>query len=394
MAEKQLTESAWKSFAKGRKLDDAKMLRALADLARADARPPDERIECLDAVSRQAQALLGSKKGDKDLAAQLSELEKALARARKAAEQDAKAAKLASAQSSARSGAKAGNDDDEGDDDDASSALLTTKMLPLVRQLVAGRAQHHVMIAAVGKRIAVSMSAKPITPPRRKLLADHLQATSGIKYYTGHCLLEGNAATFVLDAQVAGLAKGVKAALLAQTGLRVNKVSCRGIDGGTDEDEDLQERPVGGGQPEDVRLAAVPAGPALAELSKARAEWAQARSHALAELGRLKQVLQTEYRDAADAQAALASALERIDATIATIDDELGDRLDQLLQVEPAARAEATAAAKAALTRVDKLVSSDAILQSIDGNELAPEMVVAGPLRAKLNQVAASLPSG
>ena len=129
----------------------------------------------------------------------------------------------------------------------------------------------------------------------------------------------------------------------------------------------------------------------LAQLAKARIEWNSARAHAVSELARLKKILQHEYRDAREEQAALAKALQRVDSTIDAMDDELNSRLDRVVNAQAAQRAGQAAAAKATLQRLIKLVSSDEVLQNIDGNELAPDMVIAAPLRARLTDIAQSL---
>ncbi len=272
MAEKNLTEGAWKVFAKSRNFKDAGLLKALADWSRAESGAADAQLGCLEAIDKQAQALLKVHRGDKELTAYLGDLDKALARARKAAEQAAKErSKLAASA-------------EEGEDDD-SPALLTTKMLPLLRLVQKGETMH-TLVAKSGKQVVVMLSRKPIAPARRKMLADQLGGGS-TKYYPGHCTLEAGAATFVLQAEVAGLSKLVKRALLDQTGLRVNKVKCRGEDGDDDDHDDDES---GEGAPATPEIDA--GGPALAGLSKSRLEWGQARAHAVGELTRLKQILQ------------------------------------------------------------------------------------------------------
>ena len=87
------------------------------------------------------------------------------------------------------------------------------------------------LLASSGKRLVVLLSRKPIPTARRKLLAERLGAGGGIKYFTGQCLLESDATTFVLQPQVAGLGKRIRAALREQTGLRVKEVCCRGEGG-------------------------------------------------------------------------------------------------------------------------------------------------------------------
>ena len=443
MTEKHLTESGWKTYAKGRGYKDAALLKALADWGRAEREGTDAQVKSLDVLEKQADALLKECKGDKDLVSYLGELAKAVGRARKSAEQ---AAKQAAAQATQPE-----------DEEDESAALLTTKLVPLLRQVAKGDTMH-TMLASAGKQLVVMLSRKPITPARRKLLAEELGASGAIKYFVGTCQLEQNATTFVLSTPVAGMAKRIKAALLQQTGLRV-KVRCRGEDGQTDDDGETEDGApqaqvaqadatsaasaafkarltallprikdaAGAGAGSDAAQqaklkaaeagalasksdfaaansalnqleallndagAAANGGPSLVQLGKARIEWGHTRAHAVAELTRLKSILQHEYHDAADEQPALAKALQRVDDTIAAMDEELSERLDQLLNAAPAQRSSLTVATKATLQRLVQRLGSDEVLLAIDGNELAPEMKIAEPLRAKLNQIVTSL---
>lgn len=375
MAEKQLTEASWRSFAKGRSIKDATLLKALADLAAAERGTPDAQLKCLDSIDKQVQALLKLHKSDKEIAAYLGDVDKALGRARKAAEQAAKDA------------AKAAAKPDEGEDDD-SPALLTTQLLPLLRLAMKGEPMH-ALLASAGKQVVVLLSRKPIPPSRRKLLAAELESSGAIKYYVGQCLVEDNAPTFVLQDDVAGMARKIKAALLAQTGLRLNKLRCRGAGGETDhDDDDAPQAAVA-----DAAAAAAPAttGPPIEALNEARTGWGRARNHAVGELSRLKGLLTEAYRDAADEQAALARALKRLDDTIATLDDQLDLQLEQAIRAAPAQRGAVAAAARPTVERLLGAVNSDEVLQTIDGNELAPEMAVASALRSRLQEIAATL---
>lgn len=384
MAEKALTEAAWKTHARGKGYKDAALLKALADFARAERESPAARVRCLDALDKQADALLKANKADKELAAYVAEMAKAADRARKAAEQAAAAAEAAG-KAAEKAAAKPGDDGE--DDDEASPALLTTRMLPLLRLVLKGEPMH-AMVASAGKQVVVLLSRKPVAGSKRKILADQLEGAGSIKYFAGQCLREDGATTFVLQTQVAGLSKKLKAALLAQTGLRVNKLRCRGIEGDTDEDEDA---PPLVAQAEGPGSGAGPAAPSVVELGRARIAWGEARAHAVSEVARLKTILQAEYRDAADEQEALAKALQRLDATIASMDEALGDQLDAIVAADPGERATLAAAAKATVDRLAAFVSSDEILATIDGNELAPEMKVAEPLRDRLRQLGAAL---
>ena len=129
---------------------------------------------------------------------------------------------------------KKGSGDEE---DEEESALLTTKLIPLLRAAKKGE-RMHAMVASSGKQAVVMLSRKPISPSRRKILADELGGAGGIKYSVGHCTSEHGDITFALATQVVGMAKKLKLALLKQTGMRINKLSCRGEAGETDADED------------------------------------------------------------------------------------------------------------------------------------------------------------
>ena len=73
------------------------------------------------------------------------------------------------------------------------------------------------------------------------------------------------------------------------------------------------------------------------------------------------------------------------------MDEALSDQLDQLLNAAPGERAGLASTARSALERLLGFVASDEILVTIDGNELAPDMSVAEPLRARLQAIAAAL---
>lgn len=217
MSEKLLDESEWKKFSKGGDYKDAALLKALAALAKA---APAECGAALDEVEKQGELLLKAHKGDKKLAEHWKTVAAALVRERKAA--------TAAAEAEAASA----------DDDDASPAVLTTKMVPLLRMVPKGETLQAV-VAYVGDQTAVMVSRKAIGAPQRKLLATQLGVSGGVKYLAGQCLFEKNLHTFVLETLVAGMAKKLKAALLAQTEMRW-KIRVRGLDPNVVE-EDLDE---------------------------------------------------------------------------------------------------------------------------------------------------------
>jgi hypothetical protein len=233
--DKYLSEAEWKKFSKGHDFKDAALIKALQALDKAERSGTDVLLKALDEVDRQAQSLLKLHKADKPLAAYLQDVDKALSKARAATQ---KAAELAAKQDkeAEKEAAKAQTSEDEEDDN---PAVLTTKLVPLLRQLRKGGVVMKAVIAMLGKDTAVLVARRDISPARRKLLAQALGASGGVKYLMAECLFEENAYTFVVKSQAAGLAKKLKAALLDQTELRL-KVRVRGEDP-NDVDEDGED---------------------------------------------------------------------------------------------------------------------------------------------------------
>lgn len=222
MAEKDLLSGEWKKFAKGRELDDAGLLKALSAVERARKGTPAAWTDALDDVQRQVAALRKTTrtlKSDRDLVEKLSDIEAEVAAQRRAAAEAAR---------------KAEEDEDTAETPD----ILTSKMVPLLRQVHKGTTLH-ALIALAGKDTALLLARRSIAPARRKLLTDRLGTTGGVKFVKAECLFEAKAYTFVVTgAPAAGLAKRLKAALLAQVELRL-KVRVRG-ESPDDIDEDLE----------------------------------------------------------------------------------------------------------------------------------------------------------
>lgn len=224
MADKILTDAEWKKFAKGRTYKDAALLKALGELAKAERAGPEAVLKALDELDKQADALAKANKADKELASQVADIGKAVAKQRKLSEQEAKAAAKAQ---------------EEAEDDESSPAQLTTKLIPLMREVRKGNPMH-ALIALGGPLAAVLLSRRPITASSRKLLAGEFDGGS-IKYFPAQCIFEANSFTFVLETLPAGIAKKLKAALLKQTEQRY-KVRARGADPNeVDDDGDLVE---------------------------------------------------------------------------------------------------------------------------------------------------------
>jgi hypothetical protein len=228
LSEKNLTESEWKKFNKSRKLEDKEFLKTIAALeSGARAKDAGAQLKAFDEFERQAAKLRAIHKADKELARYLDDAAKALLPLRRQLQLDLKKTAVA-----------AESQDEEEQD---GPAVLTTKMLPLLRQVPKGEVALPAMVAAVGKSVAVLVARKTIGASQKKLLVEALGVSAGVKYMPATCIWEANAHTFVLEAKVANLAKLVKAALLLQTGVKF-KVRVRGMDpNDVDEDGDADD---------------------------------------------------------------------------------------------------------------------------------------------------------
>ena len=240
MADKFLTEAHWKTTTKGKDLaGDADVLKALSLLARAEKGKPgaatiaDQRdaLGTIDkAMAAFEKANAKAIKADKALIALVADIGKATDRTRKDLEQQAK--DIAAAQAKAQAEADADDGDDAPD-------ILTTRMVPLLRQVRQGVAMH-TKLAVAGREVVVMLSRKAIAPTRKALLVDMLEQKGSAKMVNGTCVLENKFITFVLDNPAAGMAKRISAALLKQTGMRV-PVRVRGPNGDLDEDDEAQD---------------------------------------------------------------------------------------------------------------------------------------------------------
>ena len=246
MSDKSLTESAWKTFSKQGSYKDGALVKALAAFEKSEKASAQEQLDTLDELDKQADLLRKANKADKKLGDYLDDLDKALGKQRKTSQDALAEEKKAAAKKSA-----------EEDDEAESPALLTTKMIPLIREVRKGELVLHTLVAVAGKETVVLLSKKAISPARGKLLKEQMTNSSGLKFIRGECLFEENMITFVVQSKAAGLAKKLKAALFQQTDLRL-KVRVRGVDPDdpdappdieTEQDEgDEGDAPKGGGE--------------------------------------------------------------------------------------------------------------------------------------------------
>jgi hypothetical protein len=222
MADK-LDKDDWTGFVKKHKLelDDKALVKALTALDKAGEDKPDERARALsdvaDEIKKMVPALAKRKKelGDKPFGLAKDKLYALLDLAEKGHKAALDAA--AEAKQKAAKDAKGGKGDDDEDDD--SPAVLTTKLIPLIRQLKKGELRLPAMIGSISKTAAVLISKRSISNAKRKLLNEALDAAGGVKYAKGECYYEAGTLHFVMsEGKIGGLAKRVRAALLARPG--------------------------------------------------------------------------------------------------------------------------------------------------------------------------------
>lgn len=391
---KFLIDSAWKEvLAKNKGVKDNGLLKTLADIKKLGDDDHDDAQSILD----QIQKLAGQLKKSREIAAipvvgkflaELTSAAESAVRDTAKAKAEADKAKKAEAEKKAKAEAAKKDDDDDDEDDDASPALLSTKMLPLLRLVLKGEMMH-TLVAKSGKQVMVMLSRKPIPPARRKMLADQLGGGS-TKYYPGHCSVEAGATTFVLKAEVAGLSKLVKRALLDQTGLRVNKVKCRGDDGDDDDDEGDGDAPPARDEPEkedgerDVRAA---------ELGTAPEVWLGTRELLEGRISALKKAVRTQLdgEDAAFVKT-IDGQLVQIDRILGRLDQRLTDSLIKAREAGNAGdRASELAVSRAILGEYIRYVGSERLIQHIDENPFGVKTELKATLVNSLTQLAKAI---
>ena len=414
---KLLTDSAWKDvLAKNKGVKDNGLLKSLADIKKLGDDDHDDAQQILDQIQKLAAQLKKSKEiaavpvVGKFLAELTAAADTAIRDVAKAKAEADKAAK-SKAEAEKKEQAEAAKKPDEDDEEEAeASELLTTKLKPLLRQVAKGD-RMHALVAKSGKQVVVMLSRKPIPPARRKMLADELGGGS-TKYYPGHCVLEAGATTFVLKAEVAGMSKLIKLALLEQTGLRLSKIKCRGEDGDDDDgDADGDESPevVAGadskpesdeadgsdkasrGPPEVVPGAAGPAREQV--LAEAPQIWKGTRALLQTNIDALKQAVQAQLADEGDDLIGeINDHLEKLDRITSRLDKRLTNSLTNASETQdPAVRDAALQESKTILAEYIRYVRSEPLIAHLDSNPFGVKVNLKATLAKSLAQVATAI---
>ena len=421
---KVLTDAAWKDvLAKNKAVKDNGMLKALADIKKLGDDDHDNAQKTLDEIVKLTAQLKKSKEASTPAVSKfLAELGSAADVAMKdiaKAKVEAEKKTRVDAEAKKQQEKKAAASDEDDDDDESGPAILTTKLLPLLRQVNKGEIMH-TLVARAGKQVAVMLSRKPISPAKRKILAEQLGGAGGIKYYTGQCMKEGGATTFALNTEVSGLSKLMKLALLNQTGQRVKKISCRGADGETDDDDDdddgggarVAERDdddqeKGGGRrgkdgewgdPHEEDVPKFVPGveirePSREQLAAAPQAWDGTRELLQRNINSLKRAVQSQIADQNDGFIdEINGNLQKLDRILSKLDRRLADSLATAGAArDPSDRRDALREAKAILAEYIRYVGSEPLIAHLDGNPFGVKTEIRSTLSASLTKLARAI---
>lgn len=400
---KLLNDASWKDvLAKNKTIKDNGLMKSLAEIKKLGDDDYDAAQKLLDEVVKLASQLKKSKEVSalKDVTKFLVELTGAAETAmRDVAKDKAEAQKEGKAKAEAdakkREQSKKGQEEEEGEEEE--SALLTSKMVPLMKAVKRGE-RMHAMVATAGKQAVVLLSRKPITPARKKLLADELGVSGGVKYAVGHCFSEHGTLIFELTQEAAGMAKKLKLALLQQTNLRFNKITCRGEDGDDADEEEGEEAPEedgddeesGGGRAAPGEEAAPPPEPALAAAPQI---WVSTRELVESRVDALKDEIRARVADEGG------ELVDQIDGQLEKLDRILG-KLDQRLSASLAVAGKAANAAgrsaalkdsKVILAEYIRYVSSEPLIDHLDKNPFGVKTELKASLSKSLTMLAQAI---
>jgi len=400
---KLLSDAPWKDvLAKNKTIKDNGLMKSLAEIKKLGDDDYDAAQKLLDEVVKLASQLKKSKEvsASKDVTKFLVELTGAAETAmRDVAKDKAEAQKEGKAKAEAdakkREQSKKGEEEEEGEEQE--SALLTSKMVPLIKAVKRGE-RMHAMVATAGKQAVVLLSRKPITPTRKKLLADELGVSGGVKYAVGHCFSEHGTLIFELTKEAAGMAKKLKLALLQQTNLRFNKITCRGEDGDDADEEEGEEAPEedgddeesGGGRAAPGEEAAPAPEPALAAAPQI---WVSTRELVESRVDALKDEIRARVADEGG------ELVDQIDGQLEKLDRILG-KLDQRLSASLAVAGKAANAAgrsaalkdsKVILAEYIRYVSSEPLIDHLDKNPFGVKTELKASLSKSLTMLAQAI---
>lgn len=252
MIEKHLTEPPWKSLVSKQGVKDIGLQKALAAYAKIDAaKEPATALKTLAEISELALKLKKTCAGKEDVVDHLNEMVKEAKKATLALE-----AHITAKPDAAKAPEKKEHAAEEDAEEEAEAAKfkkdLKQQMLSALAQVKlrapgdpqqAKEPKPQLMFMAylAGKCCAVIVARK-VGSATKKLLPEIAGGGAGGKVHIGECIFEKNVYTFVLEAVPGGLAKGLTAALQAETGQKY-KIRVRSTDGSTVLDSETDVEP-------------------------------------------------------------------------------------------------------------------------------------------------------
>ena len=382
MAEK-LSKEVWVAFTRKNKLslEDSALLKALEKFDKCDEKQHEARSAALEGIVEQVKkqvVLLAKVKkdlGDKLFGLAKDKLYELLDEAEKLQKSDGKRTEKAE---------KA----EEAEDEEADSpTLLTSAMIPLVRTLQKGGITMPALIAVTSKKTAVLISRRAISPSRRKLLAEYLQESGGIKYLVAQCTGASGELEFQLDSSPGGLSKRLKQAVLDQTNLRTRIVLRFGEESESDGEEDADN---------DTPAAAATGAArpqSFVAFTQTRLAWDQTRKAVQADLRKLEAEILARCKDEsdfADIQVGAKTLYEMLDV----LDERLIDKLDEALNATtPQTRQQLHLQAREIVDEYLEFVETDELVADIDANGFV-DTAVRATLTTRLQDMAGRLAAG
>jgi Rad3-related DNA helicase len=130
----------------------------------------------------------------------------------------------------------------------------------------------------------------------------------------------------------------------------------------------------------------------IARLRGTRGDWLRAREGAVKDIARLKITIEQQFEGLDEFRAEVDGALRKLDQAIQRFDTALDGQLDAILN-EPAQdrRQDLAKAARQTVAVLASYVETDPVMAQLDGNEVLPDIAIAGPIRSALTTISAAL---
>jgi hypothetical protein len=252
MSEKHLTEQPWKVLATKHGVKDTNLQKALAAYGKLDAaKEPRAAVDALKEMSELASKAKKVNSAKEELVDYLDEIIKEIKKVTPNLESKASSSGTSTISKSgdtkpAVAPAKVSDEEDEEEKEAAELQKdLKKQMIGALAQVKLRapdpadkepKPQMQFMVYLAGDVCAVVVARK-VGAGTKKLLPEIAGGVGGGKFFSGECIFEKNAHTFVLEPVPGGLRPKIEKALHAETGTKY-KARVRSVDGATVEDSE------------------------------------------------------------------------------------------------------------------------------------------------------------